>query len=61
MDCTGELLKWFDYHRCCGVLLRPDAYVFGEFSTAAEGAAMLRSLHRQICPAEVRPAMSGVT
>ena len=61
MDCTGELLKWFDYYRCCGVLLRPDAYVFGEFSTAAEGAAMLRSLHRQICPVEVRPAMSGVT
>jgi 3-(3-hydroxy-phenyl)propionate hydroxylase len=61
IDCSGELMKWFDYYRCGGVLLRPDAYVFGAFSTVEEGVAILRSLRQQICPDEAsRQATSGV-
>jgi 3-(3-hydroxy-phenyl)propionate hydroxylase len=54
-DCSGELLKWLEYYRCGGVLLRPDAYVFGVFGTVEQGMAMLRSLRDQICaPAAAR-------
>jgi 3-(3-hydroxy-phenyl)propionate hydroxylase len=49
VDTSGELFKWFDYYRCSGVLLRPDAYVFGAFSTAEQGVTLLHSLRQQIC------------
>jgi 3-(3-hydroxy-phenyl)propionate hydroxylase len=49
VDCSGELLKWFEHYCCSGVILRPDAYVFGAFSTADEGIAMLTSLRQQVC------------
>ena len=59
LDCSGELLKWLEYYRCRGVLLRPDAYVFGVFGTVEQGMAMLRSLRDQICaPAAARLAAS---
>ena len=59
LDCSGELLKWLEYHRCRGVLLRPDAYVFGVFGTVQQGMAVLRSLRDQICaPAAERFAAS---
>jgi 3-(3-hydroxy-phenyl)propionate hydroxylase len=58
-DCSGELLNWLEYYRCRGVLLRPDAYVFGVFGTVEQGMAMLRSLRDQICaPAAGQLAVS---
>jgi 3-(3-hydroxy-phenyl)propionate hydroxylase len=59
LDCSGELLKWFEYYCCSGVVLRPDAYVFGVFTTADQCQAMLRSLHTQICPDDLSRATSS--
>jgi 3-(3-hydroxy-phenyl)propionate hydroxylase len=50
LDCSGELLKWLEHYRCRGVLLRPDAYVFGIFATVEQQMTLLRSLRNQICP-----------
>ena len=50
LDVTGELTKWLDYFGCAGVLLRPDFYVYGVFSTIEEGIEMLQALRGQIAP-----------
>jgi 3-(3-hydroxy-phenyl)propionate hydroxylase len=44
VDHTEELTAWFDHFKCRGVLLRPDAYVFGTYSTSEEAVTMLRKL-----------------
>lgn len=36
LDCTGELLKWFDHYRCDAVMVRPDFYVFGTATTVEQ-------------------------
>jgi 3-(3-hydroxy-phenyl)propionate hydroxylase len=53
VDCTGELFKWFEHYGCNGMILRPDAYVFGAFQTAAQAVVMLTSLRQQLGLARV--------
>jgi 3-(3-hydroxy-phenyl)propionate hydroxylase len=48
IDSTGEMLRWFEHYACRGVLLRPDAYVFGVFSTDGQAVALLASLQAQL-------------
>ena len=48
LDHTGELAKWFDHFGCGGVIIRPDAYVFGVFDKPAEAIALLADLHARL-------------
>lgn len=43
-DVTGELMKWFRFFDCGGVILRPDRYVYGVFSDAGEERTLLAGL-----------------
>lgn len=43
VDCSGELMKWLQHFNCSGLLLRPDGYVYGVFSTQ-DGATQLLQL-----------------
>lgn len=47
-DCTGELTAWLTHHAAVGVVLRPDAYVYGTFADGAGGLVLLDGLHRQL-------------
>ncbi len=48
VDETGELLKWLDYYSCGGVILRPDFYVYGVFSTDAQAVELVQGLAAQL-------------
>ena len=48
IDHSGELAQWFDYYKCDGVILRPDAYVFGTFSNADQANDLISSLREKI-------------
>ncbi|WP_293883332.1 bifunctional 3-(3-hydroxy-phenyl)propionate/3-hydroxycinnamic acid hydroxylase [Sphingomonas sp.] len=48
IDVTGELSQWFDYHTCAGVVLRPDAYVYGTFESSEDLTTLLKTLIAQL-------------
>ena len=48
LDCSGELTKWLSHFNCSGLLLRPDGYVYGVFTTRAEAAELLKLLKTQM-------------
>ncbi|MBR0755328.1 bifunctional 3-(3-hydroxy-phenyl)propionate/3-hydroxycinnamic acid hydroxylase [Bradyrhizobium jicamae] len=48
LDCSGELLRWFEERGCRGVLIRPDSYVYGVFSSSEEAIALVAYLERQL-------------
>lgn len=52
VDSSGELRSWFDQHQCVGVVVRPDAYVYGVFSRAEELDALLDGLAVQFKASE---------
>lgn len=47
-DCSGELVGWLENHHCRGVVLRPDGYVYGIFSSPEEATAVLEDLELQL-------------
>ena len=48
LDCSGELTKWLSHFNCSGLLLRPDGYVYGVFTTRAEAVELLKLLKTQM-------------
>jgi 3-(3-hydroxy-phenyl)propionate hydroxylase len=48
LDCSGELLRWLESHRCRGVVIRPDGYVYGIFSTREEIVSLFAGLEQQL-------------
>ncbi|HEX4327576.1 MAG TPA: FAD-binding monooxygenase, partial [Burkholderiales bacterium] len=49
-ETEGVLGQWFARHDCAAALVRPDHYVYGVAANAAELAAMLNRLAREITP-----------
>ena len=47
-DLDGRLTRWFDEHAIEGVLIRPDAYVFGAAEWPDEVSALIDDLHSHL-------------
>jgi hypothetical protein len=47
-DLDGRLTAWFDEHGIEGVLIRPDAYVFGATEWPDEVPALIDDLHSHL-------------
>ena len=48
IDVSGEFDRWFDHYRCSGLVLRPDAYVYGVFTTLEEAGELLAQLETHL-------------
>ena len=52
-ETNGLLAQWFDKHRCVAAIVRPDQYVFGVATSAADIAELLLEWHTKLFSPDV--------
>ncbi|MDQ6621345.1 MAG: bifunctional 3-(3-hydroxy-phenyl)propionate/3-hydroxycinnamic acid hydroxylase [Pseudomonadota bacterium] len=58
-EADGVLARWFERHRCCAAIVRPDHYVYGVATTPSELDAQLNALGSELVTNRVSSQLVG--